>query len=87
MSVRENRRHGRKAFEQIAVLDMGDGASTACEILDISDGGAKLRPLMCAPKSMPDIFTLWISKSGKVQRRCKVAWRSSTEIGVKFYKS
>jgi hypothetical protein len=87
MVGREHRRHNRKIFGQIAALDVGDGsASTACEIIDISEGGARLRPMMCAPESMPDSFNLWISKSGKVLRRCNVAWRSDTEVGVKFFK-
>jgi hypothetical protein len=85
MPARKNRRFDRRAFERMGALDVGDGsASTACEILDISDGGARLRPLMCAPKVLPDRFTLLLSVCGKVRRSCRVAWRSTEELGVQF---
>lgn len=87
MSVRSNRRFDRKTFDRLGALDVGDGsASKACEILDISEGGARLRPLMCAPDAVPDAFTLLLSACGKVRRRCRVAWRSASELGVQFQK-
>jgi hypothetical protein len=85
MTVRTKRRFARKAFERIAGIDVGDGsASTACEILDISDGGARLRPLMATPKSLPGRFTLLLSSCGRVHRSCRVIWRSAAELGVQF---
>ena len=46
MTDRKKRRFDRKTFERMVALDLGDGsASTSCEIMDISDGGARLRPL------------------------------------------
>jgi hypothetical protein len=85
MSTRQKRRFSRKNFERTGALDLGDGsASAACEILDISQGGARLRPLMSAPKALPDNFTLLVSSCGRVRRRCEVIWRSSTELGVQF---
>lgn len=88
MSALQKRRHARKAFDRVAALDLGDGsASVACEILDISDGGARLQPVMRAAQTIPDNFTLWLSPCGKVQRTCKVAWRSRTELGVQFRKT
>ncbi len=69
----------------MGALDVGDGsASTACEILDISEGGARLRPLMCAPDLLPDRFTLLLSACGRVRRTCRVAWRSKSDLGVQF---
>lgn len=85
MPVRKNRRFDRRAFERLGALDCGDGsASRACEILDISQGGARLRPLLCAPDLLPDRFTLLLSSCGKVRRTCRVAWRSKTDLGVQF---
>jgi hypothetical protein len=87
MSDRQQRRHDRKSFDRMAALDVGDGtASTACEIIDISHGGARLRPLMCAPKALPEKFTLILSACGKVRRNCQVIWRSTAEVGVQFPK-
>lgn len=88
MSHLQKRRHVRKAFESIAAFDLGDGsASLACEILDISVGGARLRPLTCVPQALPDNFTLLLSTCGKVRRTCKVVWRSPMELGVQFRKT
>lgn len=88
MRVRKNRRFESKVFDHMGALDVGDGsASTACEILDISDGGARLRPLMCAPRMLPDKFTHLLSACGRVRRKCRVAWRARTELGVQFYRA
>jgi hypothetical protein len=85
MPLRRNRRFDRRAFDRIGALDVGDGsASTACEILDISEGGARLRPLMCGPDDVPDQFTLLLSSCGRVRRACHVAWRSESDLGVQF---
>jgi PilZ domain len=87
MARHKNRRFRRKAFDRIGALDVGHGSAAAtCEILDISDGGARLRPLMFAPASLPDNFTLVLSSCGKVRRLCRVAWRSKSELGVQFPK-
>jgi PilZ domain len=79
------RRFKRKYFDRVGALDVHDGTPTkACEIVDISDGGARLRPLLCAPQTLPQEFTLVLSACGKVRRSCRVAWRSRTEVGVQF---
>ncbi len=86
MVARRRRRFDRKAFEHVAALDLGDGsASKACEVMDISQGGARLRPLMCLPKMLPEKFTLLLSACGRVRRSCYVVWRSATELGVQFH--
>jgi PilZ domain len=79
------RRFDRRAFERIVALDLGDGAaSTTCEVIDISQGGARLRPLMCTPKMLPERFVLLLSACGRVRRSCRVIWRSARELGVQF---
>jgi hypothetical protein len=85
MIAHKKRRFDRKTFDRIAALDLGDGsASRTCEILDISQGGARLRPLMCAPETLPRTFTLLLSSCGRVRRSCLVIWRSVGELGVQF---
>jgi hypothetical protein len=85
MGERKKRRFSRKSFERVAALDFGDGsASTSCEVLDISDGGARLRPLLCTPKMLPEKFVLLLSTCGRVKRNCRVIWRSNLELGVQF---
>jgi PilZ domain len=85
MQTRKKRRFRRKSFERVVALDLGDGSpSTKCEVLDISDGGARLRPLMGSPKALPEKFILLLSTCGKVRRDCRVIWRSAAELGVQF---
>jgi hypothetical protein len=88
MPFRNNRRFERRTFDRMGALDVGDGsASAACEIVDISEGGARLRPLMLAPDMLPESFILLLSGCGRVRRPCRVAWRSKSELGVEFSKS
>jgi hypothetical protein len=85
MTSRTKRRFDRKSFERMVALDLGDGsASTSCEVMDISEGGARLRPLMTAPDMLPQQFTLLLSACGRVRRNCRVIWRSKAELGVQF---
>jgi hypothetical protein len=85
MSAGTKRRCKRKALERLGTLDWGDGfASAVCEVINISDGGAKLRPLMDAPNIIPDNFSLLLTAAGNVRRKCNVAWRSDEELGVHF---
>ena len=85
MGERKKRRFSRKLFERVATLDFGDGSpSTSCHVLDISDGGARLRPLKCTPKTVPEKFILLLSTCGKVRRNCRVIWRTAAELGVQF---
>jgi PilZ domain len=84
--LRKRRRFDRKYFERVAALDLGDGTpSTTCEVIDISQGGARLRPLLCSPKTLPEKFILLLTAGGQVQRRCCVVWRSTVELGVQFH--
>jgi hypothetical protein len=85
MQDHKKRRFHRKSFERVAALYFGDGSpSTKCEVLDISEGGARLRPLTGSPKTLPEKFILMLSKCGKVRRNCRVIWRSAAELGVQF---
>jgi PilZ domain len=53
-----------------------------CTVLDVSAGGAKINHE--AGVHLPDEFILVLAKGGKVSRRCKVSWRTETEIGIQF---
>jgi hypothetical protein len=84
----QNRRFARKSFGRVAALDMGDGSpSIRCEVLDISEGGARLAYAFRTPKAIPDVFFLLLSPCGRVRRKCRVAWRRGIEMGVMFEKS
>jgi hypothetical protein len=55
-----------------------------CEILDISDGGARVRPVKIDVE-MPDAFTLQIDASCSLGE-VNVVWRGERSVGVKFAK-
>jgi hypothetical protein len=83
----EGRRSKRKPFDYVAGLLVGDSAELLpCQVADISDGGARL-VVFSDTEQFPETLTLVLSSNGQVRRRCKVAWRRRTEIGVQFLKA
>ena len=52
-----------------------------CTVRNLSDAGACL--LVASPVGIPNDFDLVLDRE-KVPRRCRVAWRSATKIGVEF---
>jgi hypothetical protein len=60
-----------------------DGAVLgACLMIDISQTGARLT--VESSDALPDQFILVLSHNGQLRRRCSVAWRSGSTIGVHF---
>jgi len=49
---------------------------------DVSRGGARLAHSIA--NELPDELLLSLSKDGTVRRRCRVAWRSENQLGVRF---
>jgi hypothetical protein len=81
----QEREHVRKSLSYRARI-MGADASWAypCEIFDVSVGGARLA-IYCPPETpLPAQFLLQLSEIGQISRHCEVAWRSGSEIGVRF---
>jgi hypothetical protein len=84
--MKDTRRSKRKAFEYVGLLDFCDGeVPRPCEVRDISTGGARLI-VFTDTSEIPDTVNLLLSTSATVRRVCRVAWRSSTEVGVEFLK-
>jgi len=87
MAKRRNllrRQHERREFSYAARVDFQDGSSPKlCMIVDISEGGARLR--LKAPQAAPEMIKLLLATGGGT-RLCQVRWRSSSEIGVQFVK-
>ena len=83
-STRETRRSKRKAFDYVALLDYCDGEQPRpCQVRDISAVGARLA-VFADTNAIPETFNLLLDPSAKVLRVCRVAWRSPTEVGVRF---
>lgn len=78
----ERRKGARKDTREPAWIDLGGKPLIPCVLLDVGDGGARLT--LDRPEALPDGFTLLLSEDGSDSRRCRVAWRSGTEIGVEY---
>lgn len=79
----EGRESKRRIFRHTAMILNGDKSIFGpCTMLDVSANGAKIK--LQVKDELPDEFILLLSKGGEVSRRCKVAWRIGTEVGVQF---
>jgi len=70
----------RKMLGRGIVSFAGGSCAMDCVVLDLSEGGARIRPadaLTC-----PDEFLLATKKGGRVT--CQVVWRRADLIGVRF---
>lgn len=80
--MREERRYSkRKGLAQSVSIEGGED-TIECELLDISEGGVKLQ--VREPATVPDQFTLLLSRLGTIRRRCTVIWRSGNKVGACF---
>lgn len=67
-----------------AMISYNHGASTMdCSILDLSSGGARLRPI--DPNRVPGNFRLRLTPSLTIG--CEVVFREQSDIGVAFVPS
>jgi hypothetical protein len=85
MPPAEKRKTTRRALRYPAMIERDDeSALLKCELYDASQEGAHLH--IDDPKAVPDEFTLLLGYDGSARRRCKVKWRTESEIGVEFKK-
>ena len=71
----------RKTTSVSARLVLGDGTALPCLIENLSAGGAKV--LIDFYDSVPDGFRL-VADELDLSLEAEVAWRSGTEMGVRF---
>jgi hypothetical protein len=76
----ENRKFTRRAIDLVVQIDTDDGSTVRGELLDLSQGGVRLK--VSNPDGLPDQFMLKLSN--KLDRRSRIVWRSTDEIGVEF---
>jgi hypothetical protein len=80
----ENRRKSaRTEVEETAYISCG-GASTRCQIINISDDGAAI--LVPDPSNIPSRFQLMTEKD-RVIRNCVLIWIMDLRIGIMFEKA
>lgn len=82
----QSRRHVRKPTRLPALVRSTDGGTLVgrCLIVDMSEGGARLK--FEGVPDLPPSFILVLSRDGYAHRHCEVRWRTETEIGVQFVK-
>lgn len=76
----ERRRVRRIRVYKGAKISMDESLGD-CIVRDISSLGARLAIMSAC--SVPDRFSLTFD-TARTMRACRVAWRSSTEVGVEF---
>ena len=76
----EKRNGARRTIARTVHLATGVSPQLECQLLDISERGARIR--VGAPASAPQEFLMQLGKG--LVRWCQVVWRSDTAIGVKF---
>jgi hypothetical protein len=83
MQPADKRKNLRRSLTYPAFLDFGDGLPPReCTLCDASQEGAQLT--VADVSSLPDEFILALSSDGAARRRCRVIWRTETQIGVLF---
>ena len=77
----EKRKEPRQTLDYPCWLDLGPGRPPIeCKITDVSKSGAKLT----CDVPVADEFVLYLTRDGKVGRRCKVVRRDQAVIGLNF---
>jgi hypothetical protein len=76
----ENRKFARRDIDLTIQIDVADGSTAGGVLVDLSQGGARLK--VSGPDRLPEQFMLKLSES--LQRWVRIAWRSIDEIGVEF---
>ena len=79
----ESRTISRTTVRRIGWLSKTKGENLReCVVFDESEKGARL--VVNSPSEIPDTFYLYMSLDFASRRRCRVAWRSATQVGVEY---
>jgi hypothetical protein len=81
--MEDRRKHPRAAVEEPAYIS-GDGSSTRCMVVNLSDDGAAID----VPNAtyLPSAFQLMTERDRTV-RNCTIVWIMGNRIGVQFKKT
>ena len=80
---KDSRQTPRAAIGTKAWIRFDDGFSVrACRLVDLSSTGVRI--MVDAPRDVADRFSLLLSRDAAPGRRCRVKWRSGSEIGAEF---
>lgn len=77
------RRQSREEVSRRAWIERtSDGPPLSCTVIDISPSGAKIE--VDDAMQLPDEFAIRLTRSGQPNFSCKVVWRNTTAVGVRF---
>jgi hypothetical protein len=75
----------RRDLDQRCWIDVGpDSPPAECRLHNVSKTGAKLTSESLG--KLPAEFFLYLTKDGKVGRRCQIVRNEETELGLRFIK-
>lgn len=81
----DKRKAQRRPMHYKAWLALSAGELRGCMLSDISDTGACIK--VEDAEALPDRFFLLLSSRAATRRVCRVVWRKSNQIGVRFERS
>ena len=77
------RKDKRKQVTRVCwIVASGQLTPQQCQLTDASDSGGKIT--IPNAGTIPDKFILLLTENGAAARKCAVAWRKDSEIGVRF---
>ncbi|MCK9918939.1 PilZ domain-containing protein [Microbacteriaceae bacterium K1510] len=79
---KDQRKSQRRPVRYAAWLALAPSDLRECALSDISNTGARID--IENSDTLPNEFALWLASNGSAQRNCRVVWRTSTQIGVRF---
>ena len=80
---KDSRTFLREAVGTKAWIRFDDGFSVrGCRLIALSSKGVRI--IVEAPHDVADCFLLLLSRDAAPGRRCRVKWRSGSEIGAEF---
>ena len=77
----DQRRSQRESTDKAACVGAGSRATLHCGVRNLSATGVCLR--VDDPQDVSDTFNL-VVHSGEPSRTCRVMWRNTRQIGVRF---
>jgi len=80
--MEERRRHVRAEpeVERAFVYTENRAPLLECEVINVSDGGARIRCKIM----LPTHFMLFWREDGSMRNACRVIWRDGLDVGVIF---
>ncbi|HVZ52251.1 MAG TPA: PilZ domain-containing protein [Pseudolabrys sp.] len=80
--TKDKRKSRRRPIRYVAWATSDSGERQSCLLSDMSETGARIDVENAG--QVPEQFMLLLSANGAARRACRVVWRTSNQIGVRF---